>query len=212
MSIPESSPWSFSWVKTPLWRVIGSLASWFLFSFSLTLLLQGFFSVLSIGGSCASGGPFAIEVECPDTTVLMVPAVFGGLIAVAISVVFGQGFGSSLADLAWPALFGSLGIGFILAGGPVGYGVGGMFVIMALVPLALAFRASAQRVVIGAVDAHGTRFFEGERPRFSPFAIRYLSTEQTVRAQPRHWALSLGVLAVALVLGYRAANAIFVAA
>lgn len=213
MSIPESSPWSWGWIRRPVWRILGSFVSWFLFALCMNLLSLGFMAVVTSGGSCATGGPFAIENPCPDgVTEIMTASVFGGLISIVISVLFAQGFGTSLTDLAWPILFGGLGAGFIAAGGSVGYGIGGMFVVMALVPLALALRASAQRVVIGAVDAHGTRFFEGERPRFSPFAIRYLSTEQTVRAQPRHWALSLGVLAVALVLGYRAANAIFVAA
>ncbi len=203
MSIPASSPWSFAWVRTPFWRILGSFVSWFLFALCLTLLLQGFVSVLAIGGACASGpSAYEIAVECPDNSVLMVPAIFGGLIAVALSVIFAQGFGASLADLAWPALFGSLGTGFILAGGPVGWGIGGLFVVMALVPLVLALRVSAQRVLLGAFSARGERFYEGEIPRFSPFGLRYLRTDETIKPNAGHWALSLIVLIAAIGLGY----------
>jgi hypothetical protein len=213
MSIPESSPWSWAWVRTPFWRVAGSFVSWFLFALCMSLLAQGFMAVVTSGGSCATGGPFVVANPCPEGVVeIMTASVFGGLISIVVSVLFGQGFGASLTDLAWPILFGSLGAGFITAGGSVGYGVGGMFIVMALVPIALALRASAQRVLIGAVDVHGTRFYEGERPRFSPFAIRYLATEQTAQARPQHWALSLGICAVAIALGHLTATAIFIAA
>lgn len=209
MSIPATSPWSWAWVRTPFWRILGSFVSWFLFALCLTLLLEGFNSVIALGGACASGpSAYEIAVECPDNTFLMVPAVFGGLIAVAISVIIGQGFGTSLADLAWPALFGSLGAGFISAGGPVGYGVGAMFVVMALVPLALALRVSVQRVLIGAVSARGERFYEGEKARSTPFGLRYPRAKVTVRANSAHWALSLIVFIAALALGYFTALAV----
>ncbi len=212
MSIPDSSPWSFATIRTPFWRVFGSFVGWLLFDLCLFLLLQGFTSVLSIGGACASGpSAYEIAVECPDNTLLMTPAIIGGLIAVAISVIVGQGFGTSLADLAWPVLFGSLGAGFILAGGPVGWGVGGLFAVMALVPLVLSLRVSTQRVFIGAYSALGERFYEGEKQRFSPFAVRYPRKDQTVRANAGHWALSLVVFFAALALGYFAAVAIVAA-
>ena len=205
MSIPASSPWSWAWARTPFWRILGSFVSWFLFALSLTWLLQGFTSVLSMGGACASGpSAYEIAVECPNNTGFMVPAVFGGLIAVGISVVIGQGFGTSLADLAWPTLFGSLGAGFISAGGPVGYGIGAMFAVLALVPLALALRVSTQRVLIGAVSAHGERYYEGEKQRSSPFGLRYPRANTTIRANAGHWALSLIVCVAGVALGYTA--------
>ena len=203
MSIPASSPWSWAWARTPFWRILGSFVSWFLFALCLTWLLQGFLSVLAVGGACASGpSAYEIAVECPDNTVLMVPAIFGGLIAVALSIVFAQGFGTQLVDLAWPALFGTLGAGFINAGGVEGYVVGGLFVVMALVPLTLTLRASTQRVLLGAVSARGDRFYEGETPRASPFGLKYPRTDTTIRADSGHWALSLIVFAAAVALGY----------
>lgn len=206
MSIPAASPWAFAWVRTPFWRILGSFASWYLFALCMMLLLQGFLSLMAIGGSCASGGPYVIETECPDAVALFMPlSIFGGLASVAISVIFAQGFGTSLTDLAWPVLFGSLGAGFVASMDAVGFIVGGVFLAMAIVPLVIALRASPQRVFLGAVSARGLRFYEGENPRFSLVGIRYRATEQTVRADGGHWALALIVCFSAIALGYYSA-------
>lgn len=82
---------------------------------ALTLLFLGMRSVMSIGGSCAEGGPFIVRQTCPKgIPVLMVGSIWGGLIATGLYV--WQAFKHrvpSLALLAWPALFLSLGWNFL---------------------------------------------------------------------------------------------------
>jgi len=66
--------------QTPIWRVLGSAASWLLFSFCFSLLYLGSTIVMGLGGYCATGGPYVIETECPDSVVATVPlSIFGGL-------------------------------------------------------------------------------------------------------------------------------------
>ncbi len=46
---------------SPLWRVLGSFISWFVFSLSFSLLYVGSATVMGLGGFCASGGPYVID-------------------------------------------------------------------------------------------------------------------------------------------------------
>jgi hypothetical protein len=201
MISPE--PVRSNWRSTSVIRLIGSLAGWLLFSLSFTLLVEAVFGVMSVGGTCASGNtPYVIAHECPDVTFWATPAVFGGLIAVALSVWLGQGFGTSLANLAWPILFGVLGGVFVLSGDIVGYILGAMFIIMALVPLVLALRASAQRIFLGAINLRGERFEEGERARPTPFNVNFAPSDNPVRPTFGDWALSLIIWIGSSALGY----------
>lgn len=203
-----------SLIKSPLGRLFGSFVSWALLAFCMMLLLQGFFSLMSIGGSCASGGPYVIETECPDAVALFMPlSIFGGLAAVAIAMIFARGFGVSLLDLAWPTLFCSLGAGFLLAfvatGDLIGLIIGVMFVAMGLAPLVLALRASPQRVFLGAINARGERFYEGEVVRNSIVGVKYAASDNPIRATFSDWALSFVVWLIAVALGYYAAVAAY---
>jgi len=133
----------------PLWRVLGSAASWLLFTFCFTLLFLGSAVVMGLGGYCASGGPYVIETECPDAVVATMPlSIFGGLAAVAIGAIFARGFGTPLVSWAWPILFVGLGLGFLVAstapGGITFLIIGILFVLMGGVPLVLEVRANAQ--------------------------------------------------------------------
>lgn len=72
--------------------------------------------VLRLGGSCASGGPYALATPCPEGTaaiaVLAMPAMFccGALLAWSADRLHP---GSAwIVFLAWPALFGALGWNF----------------------------------------------------------------------------------------------------
>jgi hypothetical protein len=187
----------------PLIRLLGSVLSWLLFSLSFTLLVQAVFGVMSVGGACASGNtPYVIAHQCPDVTVWATPAVFGGLASVALGVWLAQGFGTSLANLAWPILFGVLGGVFVSSFELVGYILGGMFLIMALVPLVLSLRASAQRVFLGAVNLRGQRFVEGERSRPTPLNFNFASSENPVAATFGNWALSLVLWIGSSALGF----------
>jgi hypothetical protein len=73
--------------------------------------------VMAIGGSCASGGPYEVAVPCPKGTgTLMVGGIFGWFLGAGLTGVAGSqlpGDYGSLALLAWPGLFLSLGWNFL---------------------------------------------------------------------------------------------------
>jgi hypothetical protein len=193
----------------PQWRVLGSIASWLLFTICFTLLYMGSATVMGLGGFCASGGPYVIQTECPDAVVAYVPlSIFGGLAAAAIGAIFAQGFGTPLISWAWPILFCGLGAAFLIAstapGGITFLIIGIMFVIMGLVPLVLEFRASAQRVFLGSTNASDVKFEEGGRARYSPTQLTHWGARETsdiVVPGVGDWALSLGILVASVGLG-----------
>jgi hypothetical protein len=75
------------------------------------------------GGSCASGGPYAVAAghECGSEATLLILGivalvVFGGLFAAATSAGGGPGSGMDASFLMWAALFGALGFNFLQLG------------------------------------------------------------------------------------------------
>jgi hypothetical protein len=94
-------------------------------------------------GTCASGGPYVSARECPDgtaTSALLVSA--GGVVYCIVSIV--AAFRSFAAGTFWfGLLFTVLGATFVYAeldgrvngGGGVGWFLGGLFLLMGLVPL-----------------------------------------------------------------------------
>lgn len=200
---------------TPLFRLFGSSLSWALFAFSFVLLMRSTFGVLAIGGSCASGGPYEIAVECPDAVALYAPlSVFGGLAAVAIGVFIARGFGVSLVALAWPILFGGLGAIFLwefsVTGDAVGLILGIMFVSMGLVPLVIELRASALRVLLGSVSVRGRVFAVRNPMRRGVLNLRaQLGDDESSAPTTGDWALSLVVWAASAWLGVWAALQLF---
>lgn len=190
------------WRTLPLVRVLGSAISWFLFALNMSLLFYSATAVMSIGGSCASGGPYEIDVQCPDSVVAFTPlSVFGGLAAVGIAMFFAQGFGVPLIVWAWPILFGSLGIAFLAAGGPIGYIIGGMFLIMAVIPLYLEVRGSLQRTLLGVNNAAGERFAEPASARTSMMTPDAPNPDGAIAPTAANWAAAFGILIVAGALG-----------
>lgn len=205
---------------SPLWRVLGSVGSWLLFSICFTLLYMGSATVMGLGGFCASGGPYVIETECPDAVVAYVPlSIFGGLAAAAIGAIFAQGFGTPLISWAWPILFCGLGAAFLIAstapGGITFLIIGILFVIMGLVPLVLEFRASAQRIFLGSTTASDVRFVESGRARYSPTQLTHWGARESGEAvvpTGGDWALSIGILVASVALGIYLAMLLWAAA
>lgn len=120
--------------------------------------------MVEAGGTCASGGPYAIAAghECGGEAALLAGGivallVFGGLFAAATSAGGGAGSGMDAAFLMWAALFGVLGVNFLTLGfdpppsvdGAGGWIVSGVvFELMALgglVPLFWSVRELIQR-------------------------------------------------------------------
>ncbi len=137
--------------RLPLGRVIGYLLGIAALAFCITLLWLGMRAVMDLGGFCASGGPYVIAVECPDAVLATTPlSIFGAFLAIGLILWGGAGLGGewmSLAFLAWPALFLSLGWNFLEYGlfPPDDSGwvwswlfCGVLFVLMGAVPLAIA--------------------------------------------------------------------------
>jgi hypothetical protein len=85
---------------------------------SLTVLWLSMRSVMDIGGSCASGGPYVPRVGCPTgVPMLMVGSIWLGLIFAALYLWMTFRHGApSVGALFWPALFLSLGFNFLAYG------------------------------------------------------------------------------------------------
>ena len=81
----------------------------------LTLLFRSMRALMASGmSSCASGGPYEIANPCPKGVAWLTPAsIWGGLISVFVaSIAASKLERPSIAWLAWPALFLSLGANF----------------------------------------------------------------------------------------------------
>lgn len=202
------------WRNSSLTRVVGAALSWFLFALCFTLLFLSSTAVIGLGGFCASGGPYEIRVECPDSVVAFTPlSIFGGLIAVAISAFLAQGFGTPLVSWAWPILFCGLGLaflgGFVLYQDITGLIIGIFFELMGLAPLVLELRGSPQRVLLGQFAANGRQFYEGEKARRSLMARSAPNPDEAQRPTAANWALSLGITVVFVFAGIQVAKAWF---
>lgn len=144
---------------------IGSFLSLAGLSCALTLLFLGMRGVMEIGGSCASGGPYEIGVECPDGVPgLMLAGIWGGLIFAGLAAWFVSRLSSAYIGLvawAWPALFLSLGWNFLEYGldapGPGGAEAGWLvcavlFLVMGGLPAIALLRPSALRATFWDVE------------------------------------------------------------
>ncbi len=195
-----------TWRDAPATRVFGSFFSWFSLALALTLLLQSVSALADLGGFCARGGPFVIEVECTDAIVAFTPAsILGGLAAVFVGTLLAQGFGVVVVVFAWPALFVSLAViflrSFFTSGDLTGLFVGLLFVVMGLAPLVVALPAAPQRMLLGRVDAQGRAFSEARPARASLLSLAPPPEPGVNPPTIGDWALSFGVAISGLVLG-----------
>lgn len=193
-------------LNSPLARVLGSAVSWLLFTLSFTLLYQSAGVVMGLGGFCASGGPYVIETECPESVLLFTPlSIFAMLIAAAIAAFFARGFGTPLVIWAWPILFVGLGMDFLFAsfvpGGTSNLVVAIVFIVMGLVPLVIALRAGVARLLLGTTDAHDRPFRDGHGPTPIFQLGKRSGDDDARRATARNWALALGVSVPSVLVG-----------
>ena len=130
-------------MQRSLAKQVGSLIGIGGVAFSITLLSQSMRAVEAVGGSCASGGPYAISRPCPQGVAGALPlAIIGGLIFLGLFIFCASDRGRSVAMLAWSALFLTLAWNFIDYGlkggssGGAGFLIPGvLFVIMGAAPL-----------------------------------------------------------------------------
>lgn len=126
--------------------------------FALTLAVLGLTwlnrvaaSVLSVGGSCGSGGAYEIATPCPSGAWMAPVGLFVGLVGLGFYLLRRPAGSPQLLILAWPALFGSLGVQFLRAAtsesGAYGFWLCGIvFLVMAAAPLLLVMGERGARV------------------------------------------------------------------
>jgi hypothetical protein len=84
---------------------------------SIAVMWRSMRAVMDLGGTCASGGPYAVAAQCPNGAIELLSAafpavfVFGGLLAWGASEMCRRG--AMVVVLAWPGLFLSLGWNFV---------------------------------------------------------------------------------------------------
>ena len=188
-----AAPKPASFASRPLVKLLAYVLSWFIFSTSFALLGYTVIGVMSVGGTCASGNTaYTIAVQCPESAVVFLPwVIFTGLIAVGLGVALANGIGFQLRVWAWPILFGVLGALFVIAGQVVGYLVGAMFIIMALVPLVIELRASVQRVFLGSFNIFGQQFRESAKAQPSFSSRKMPNPPDAVKAGIGDWAVDI---------------------
>jgi hypothetical protein len=201
---PEPAAKRSSVLANPLFKLLAYLVSWFVFVLSFALFIDAIVGVAAEGGSCASGNtPYQISRPCPvDVTVFIPWVIFTALIAVGIAVALANGIGFQLRVWAWPFLFGILGTGFLLAGGAVGWIIGAVFIIMALVPLVIELRGSVQRVFLGSFNIFGQQFQEGPKAQPSFSSRKMPNPPDAVKPKAGDWAISLLGFIIPSVAGY----------
>lgn len=152
-------------------RVSGSALSWVLFVFIFTLLLLSAATIVGLGGNCATGGPFEIRAECPDTVTWVAPLSLPvAFLALGIGAYVAKGFGTPLTTWAWPVTFLGYGIAFLVAAFVAGIGwgfvvCGALFVVVGAIAPVVFLRADPRRAVVGSVDLRGRRFAASPRAR-----------------------------------------------
>lgn len=200
------------WRTWPVTRVAASFLSWALFIASFGVLFQIAMAVMALGGSCASGGPYQIAVECPDNVWLAPVSIWVGLGSVGVGIALAAGFGTPVAGWAWTVLFVGLGglflASFVTAGDIVGLVIGVMFVVMGAVPLVYGLRTSPQRMLLGQFSANGAQFREGPRARAGVLNRSTPNPDDAIAPTAAHWALGLGIPALGIVAGVWAASAL----
>lgn len=207
------------WRDSPVVRITGAFISWAGYITCFTLLALVSYTVGTLGGSCASGGPYVIDVPCPDNVALFAPiSIFGGFLFVGVALMFAGGFAAPLVVWAWPILFVGLSVPFFLSvpTDPVlGILLGLMFFVMGIVPVVFVLRQpDAWQLFLGVRNVSGRPFLTvGDRRRFGvpPAFARgsHRSTAAAVQPRLRDWILSLGITGSAIVAGVVAARALW---
>jgi hypothetical protein len=163
-------------------RLTGSLVGVAGVACSLTVLSRSMRSVQSIGGFCASGGPYQIAHHCPKGIGGLLPlSIFAGLGFLFLFAVSAGDTGRSLILLAWPALFLTLGWNFLDYGLHLttGHGINGgflicavLFIVMGAVPL-IWLLPQLRRVITGRPDPSDVPDAPGHVPLVGATSVRF---------------------------------------
>ena len=191
--------------RSAIRRIIGSFVAFFSFPISFILLTAVGVSTANLGGSCASGGPYQIAVQCPETDGPFVAAAVALIFVAIFGYLLAGGFGVSLMPVAWLVLFGGFGalfiIGFFAMGLGSGIIVGPVFLLMSIVPFGFMLLAAPRSLFLGKVRASGLQYWENEKTYNSLLLINPAKAATLVKPRALDWALSLGVFVVATAAG-----------
>ncbi len=184
--------------------------------FCFVALYQVAAVVSGLGGFCASGGPYVIETECPESVVVLAPvSVPGMFVAGALAVALARGFGTPLITWAWSILFVGLGIQFAMSalrGDATGILLAILFIGMGAVPLVWVLRTGPVAAFVGTHtvrDEPLTGLGEGPRTLFTLARGPREEPAATVPLTAGRVALSLGIPLLAIALGTWLALAAF---
>ena len=140
-----------------VWKGVRAALGLVLVVLGLTWLNLVASSVLSVGGSCSSGGPYVSATACPGGAWMAPVGILVALGGLGVYLLCRPPGSPQLGLFAWPALFGSLGIQFLRAAaaetGAYGWWLCGfVFLLMAAAPLALVVvgdRPALWRALVG---------------------------------------------------------------
>ncbi len=158
-----------------VWRGIQAALALAMVVLGLTWLNLVASSVMSVGGSCSSGGPYVAATPCPGGAWMAPVGLFVALAGLGLYLLRRPAGSPQLVLFAWPALFGSLGIQFLRAAAAEteAYGwwlCGVVFLLMAAAPLALVAvgdRAALLRSLVGDGRAEPQGVDDSEGPRIA---------------------------------------------
>jgi hypothetical protein len=155
---------------------------------AITVMYLAMRSVMGVGGSCASGGPYVIATPCPDgTTAGMMLGVFALLGFGALAAWSGSRVGgvwSNTLIFCWAGLFIALGWNFLdgafsAEGGPDNAGLllGAMFWAMGGIPLIVVLLATAGvgRSRSSSRSGSAARQAPAPGPGFAPYGDEHVS-------------------------------------
>ena len=186
-------------------RILGSAISFFALQLSFILLCFVGVDTAKLGGSCASGGPYEIAVECPSSSGAFVGIAVVLVFVAIIGYLFSGGFGVSLFPVGWLVLFGGFGVLFVIGSIVMGFSsgmiVGPVFLLMSIVPIGFMLLASPRALFLGSVRASGEQYWENEKTYQSLLLINPDKAESLVKPRIVDWALSIGVFVGSTVLG-----------
>jgi hypothetical protein len=98
-----------------VWRGTQAAAALGLMVVGLTWLNRVAASVMAVGGSCSNGGSYTVATPCPNGAWMAPVGIFVGVAGLGLYLLRRPSGSPQWVLLAWPALFGSLGIQFIRA-------------------------------------------------------------------------------------------------
>jgi len=178
-------------------RILGSAIA----SFSLPLVFIFLGWVMTMTGSCASGGPYVSAVQCSDSDGFHIAMGVVFAFVAMLGVALAGGFGVSLFALGALTLFGGFGALFIISfiQGTMGSGllVGSAFSLFGLAVFGIWVWAAPRSIALGSIRATGAKYYSSEQAYDDILRIDPAKAATLVKPRFVDWVISLSVWVVA---------------